>query len=112
MARLKQSLVGMTEGKSRIAFVLGEAGLGKSRLVAELRKEWRSQQTRFYPGKPPFWNAWIEFVAVSYGTSRPYDMLKRQLRKYYSIRESDSPAVIAERLHSLTSLYPNPLQER
>ncbi len=112
LSRLTESLSGMAEGKSRIVFVLGEAGLGKSRLVAELRREWRARLASLYGQTAPMWSGWTEFVAVSYGASRPYDMLKRQLRQYCGIRETDLPAVVHDRLNTLVSIYPDALQLR
>ncbi|MBP8947693.1 MAG: AAA family ATPase, partial [Candidatus Promineofilum sp.] len=55
---------------------------------------------------------WSEFVAVSFGASRPYDMLKRQVRHFCAIRETDPPAVIHERLETLIGAYPSALHQR
>ncbi|MBP6786247.1 MAG: AAA family ATPase [Candidatus Promineofilum sp.] len=112
MGRLGEILSGLHSGQSRICYLIGEAGLGKSRLIAETRKAWRDQLAAAYGDINPLWRGWAEFVAVSYGASRPYDMLKRQVRTFCNIRESDPPAVIHERLDALISLYPAALHER
>jgi class 3 adenylate cyclase/tetratricopeptide (TPR) repeat protein len=111
LARLSESLAGVAGGRGRIAFLLGEAGLGKSRLVAELRRQWRDRLVEIYGPTLPTWKGWLEFVAVSYGASRPYDMLKRQLRQYCNIRETDPPAVVHERLGRLVNEYPEDMRD-
>jgi tetratricopeptide (TPR) repeat protein len=111
LARLSESLLGVGGGRGRIAFLLGEAGLGKSRLVAELRRQWRDRLVDLYGPTLPTWKGWLEFAAVSYGASRPYDMLKRQLRQYCNIRETDPPAVVHERLGRLVNEYPEDMRD-
>lgn len=112
MSRLRDILSGLRAGQSRICYLIGEAGLGKTRLIAEMRQEWRDQLAAAYGDVNPLWRGWSEFVAVSYGAGRPYDMLKRQVRTFCNIRETASPAVIHERLDALISLYPSALHDR
>jgi len=112
IARLRDILTALKGGQSRICYLIGEAGLGKSRLIAEVRQEWRSQLAAAFGDIDPLWRGWSEFVALSFGASRPYDMLKRQVRTYCGIRETDPPAVIHERLEALISAYPAALHER
>jgi class 3 adenylate cyclase/tetratricopeptide (TPR) repeat protein len=112
LERLREILRGLKGNYSRICYLIGEAGLGKSRLIAELRQDWREQLAETYGDMDPLWRGWSEFVAVSYGASRPYDMLKRQVRNFCGIRETDLPAVIHERLDALVSAYPSALHER
>ena len=112
IGRLRDILSGLRDNQSRICYLIGEAGLGKSRLIAEVRREWRDQLVATYGDTDPLWRGWSEFVAVSYGTGRPYDMLKRQVRTFCSIRETDPPAVVHERLESLVMLYPSALHDR
>ena len=111
IGRLRDILTGLREGQSRICYLIGEAGLGKSRLIAEIRQEWRDQLAATYGEVNPLWRGWTEFVAVSFGASRPYDMLKRQVRNYCGIRETDPSEVIHERLNALISLYPSALHD-
>ena len=112
IGRLRDILTGLRENRSGICYLVGEAGLGKSRLIAELRQDWRDQLAATYGDVSPMWRGWTEFVAVSYGASHPYDMLKRQVRNFCGIRETDPPPVIHERLNSLISAYPSALHER
>ncbi len=112
LGRLREALAGLRGNRSGICYLIGEAGLGKTRLIAELRDEWREQLVALSGDADPVWRGWTEFVAVSYGASRPYDVLKRQLRSFCGIRETDTPAVIHERLNALVSMYPAALHER
>ena len=112
IGRLRDILTGLRDNHSRICYLIGEAGLGKSRLIAEVRQEWRDQLAATYGDSDPLWRGWSEFVAVSYGASRPYDMLKRQVRTFCGIRETDPPTVIHERLDALVTLYPSALHDR
>ena len=112
ITRLREILADLHDGRSRICYLIGEAGLGKSRLIAEVRQEWRDQLAATFGDVSPLWRGWTEFVAVSFGASRPYDMLKRQVRHYCSIRETDPPAVIHERLETLIGAYPSALHQR
>ena len=112
IGRLRDILAGLRDGRSTICYLIGEAGLGKSRLIAEVRQEWRDQLAAIYGDVNPLWRGWSEFVAVSFGASRPYDMLKRQVRNFCGIRETDTPEVIHERLNALVSLYPSALHDR
>jgi len=112
IARLREILADLRDGRSRICYLIGEAGLGKSRLIAEVRQEWRDQLAATYGDVNPLWRGWSEFVAVSFGASRPYDMLKRQVRHFCAIRETDPPAVIHERLETLIGAYPSALHQR
>ncbi len=116
LGRLRETLAGLRDGQSRVCFLIGEAGLGKTRLIAEMRRAWRDLRRDQWAGgadEPnPAWLGWTEFAAVSYGASRPYDLLKQQLRTYTGIRETDPPDVIHARLETLTSAYPPALHER
>ena len=112
IARLRDILAALRDGHSRICYLIGEAGLGKSRLIAEVRQEWRDQLAATFGELSPLWRGWSEFVAVSFGASRPYDMLKRQVRHFCGIRETDPPPVIHERLETLIGAYPSALHQR
>ncbi len=106
MRRLIASLA--EGGPGHILFLLGEAGLGKSRLVDELRDHWLAtrQQT------PDGWDHWNQMAAVSYGASIPYGMIKHALRVSCHITESDSPEQARGKLAHTMKGYPPDLQER
>lgn len=66
LARLVAALDVVRAGRGRVAFVIGEPGIGKSRLLAELKKQ--------AVGADPN-TAWIEGRCVSYGRNLPYHLL-------------------------------------
>ena len=61
LAALQATMEDVTAGLGRVAAIMGEAGLGKSRLVAELRNN-------MTPGSV----SWYEGRSLSYETSTPY----------------------------------------
>ncbi len=83
LARLQQAYttLGMAHGLQCV-LVLGDAGLGKSRLVAELRR-WATQQARGA--------RWLQALASAQRTQQPYAMLRALLGGALGLRDSDTP---------------------
>jgi class 3 adenylate cyclase/tetratricopeptide (TPR) repeat protein len=75
LGRLQLVLADLGRGVGRIVCLLGGAGLGKSRLVAELR---RSQ-----PGDSSL--TWYETASLSYETSTPYALFQQLIRRMNGI---------------------------
>ena len=73
---LERAMDGLREGKGVIVSVIGEAGIGKSRLVAEVRAEY-SDVIRFVEGR-----------AVSYAQSFPYSPIRDLLRDWLGVGAS------------------------
>jgi hypothetical protein len=71
LARLTALLDVVAAGHGRAAFIVGEPGIGKSRLLAELK---RAALT------PPSTTRWFEGHCVSYGRGLPYHLLIDLLR--------------------------------
>ncbi len=91
--RTLQSLYGVVAaGRSRIAFLVGEPGIGKSRLLAEFRR-WVVDEARAGAG-PESSSTWIEGRCVSYGRNLPYHLLQDLVRYALEIpfAESDTEA--------------------
>ncbi len=65
-----------------VVLLLGEAGLGKTRLAAEFRS-WTRQQ----PGGV----VWLEAHASERGAGEPYGLLRQLLMQHLGVRASDSP---------------------
>ena len=68
---------------------MGEAGIGKSRLLLELKKSLRGERI-----------AWFEGHCLSYGSAVPYLPVITILRRSFHIAEGDSPASMARKVRS------------
>jgi len=69
-----QSLYGVVQaGRSRVAFLVGEPGIGKSRLLAEFRR-WVTDEARADAARGAS-STWLEGRCVSYGRNLPYHLL-------------------------------------
>ncbi len=89
---LHTRLAGLAEGRGGVVAVIGEAGLGKSRLIAELRHAYEAA---------PVGTRWLEARAISYGMSIPYYPWRQIGRQMIGGLESDGPPVLREKLEDL-----------
>ena len=74
------------EGRGAFVAVVGEAGLGKSRLLAEVRKEVPSQV------------AWLEGRALSYEQAVTYYPWRQVIRQAIGAKEGETPEAVREKL--------------
>jgi DNA-binding NtrC family response regulator/tetratricopeptide (TPR) repeat protein len=75
---LEDAFARATAGHGQVVFVSGEAGIGKSRLLAELHRR--------LDGRP---HQWIEGRCASYGSSTPFLPLIDGLHRYFGIDDRD-----------------------
>ena len=93
-SRLNQALRAVRAGRGRVAVLRGEPGIGKSRLVTELRR---------HANDPPV--QWLEAACVSYGQEVPYALMLGILRTVLGLSdEGMDAAAIRDRL--MTALGP------
>ncbi|MBI3914578.1 MAG: AAA family ATPase [Chloroflexi bacterium] len=114
LATLQTRIEELKHGRGQIIAVMGEAGLGKSRLVAEMRKwagievrseklEVGSAETRPTPNlQPPISNLqWLEGRSLSYQTTTPFapfvDLFTRHF-ELLDISETDAYARVKTRI--------------
>jgi len=91
MATLESSLTALHEGTGGVLTVLGEAGLGKSSLVAAAHRNVNTASI-----------SWLESHALSYTQSTSYYSWRQIIRAYIDARESDTPADIRTRLQKMS----------
>ena len=84
---LRAQLGAVVKGQGRAVGIVGEAGIGKSRLVGELRASLSSDDV-----------TWLEGACFSYAHTIPYVPVLAMLRASCSLGEADPPSVVADRL--------------
>lgn len=98
-AALQEALARMEGGKGSIVTVIGEAGIGKSRLVAEARK-----------GAPHL--RWVEGRCLSYGSSIAYQLWVDLFRRLLDVTARDVPRDVGTALRKqVETLCPGQFQE-
>ena len=89
MALLGKFLRQVEGGQRQAVGIIGEPGIGKSRLLAEFRRQLAGNRV-----------TWTEGRCVSYGTAIPYLLMIELLRSNCGILETDTPASIIEKVRS------------
>jgi class 3 adenylate cyclase len=91
LRELEQLFQIVKAGQGRVACIIGEPGMGKSRLVAELRTRLDGQED------PP---RWVEGRCLSYGENMPYHLLLSLVRSIIGVTESAEEPEVAHALES------------
>jgi transcriptional regulator with AAA-type ATPase domain len=86
---LRDRFAAAAEGRGQVVGIVGDAGIGKLRLLLELRKSLRSERV-----------AWFEGRCLSYGSAVPYLPVIAILRRSVRIAEGDSPASVARKVRA------------
>ena len=87
LALLRESFDSAVGGHGLVAFVVGEAGMGKSRLLAEFRRRL---------GDEPY--LWVEGHCASYGTTTAFLPIIDALRRFFGIDDRDDDAGAAAKI--------------
>jgi len=94
-AAIKAGVNRLLDGQGGILSVIGEAGLGKSRLMAEIRRHLENENL-----------LWLEGRTLSYGQKMSYWPFKEILQQYAGIKEDDSETEAWHKLDSrITDLF-------
>ncbi|RIK47349.1 MAG: hypothetical protein DCC58_00105 [Chloroflexi bacterium] len=102
---LRQAFDRLSEGQGGIIFLVGEAGLGKSRLLDELRRYREASGKQGEIG-------WVENRLISYEASLPYGALQSRFRKSFGIQRHDSPEVVHTKLNQVLAPFPADIRAR
>ncbi len=89
LAQLTEAVESIHTGKSAIISISGEAGTGKSRLVAEFKAGLDLGKVQ-----------WLEGHAFAYSQNMPYSQLIDMLNRALAIEEGDSPVRVREKIET------------
>jgi class 3 adenylate cyclase/tetratricopeptide (TPR) repeat protein len=89
LAVLNNFLRQVESGHRQAVGILGEPGIGKSRLLSEFQRQLASERV-----------TWIEGRCVSYGTAIPYLLMLDLLRSNCGILETDTPESMITKVRS------------
>jgi hypothetical protein len=89
LGQLRQILSFVSAGRGQVVLLVGEAGVGKSRLLEEFKPTLRAQGYLL-----------IEGAAFPYGKTRAYLPLIEMLKHYCELSDQDTPETYRERLPS------------
>ena len=95
---LQEAVDNLERGIGGIICLLGEAGLGKSRLVQELRGNIENRQVDI---------AWHETASLSYETDRPYALFRRLVRRMVGARAGDPAGALRQKLQAIAGDIPD-----
>jgi len=89
LAALVNVLREVENGHGQAVGLVGEPGIGKSRLLAEFHREVADDRA-----------TWVDGRCLSYGTAIPYLLILDLLRNNCGILESDNPEAVGEKVRS------------
>jgi predicted ATPase/class 3 adenylate cyclase len=100
---LQHTLSRLHEGYGQILSLIGEAGLGKSRLIQEFhqRLDHGWSPSRNGPSSNGF--QWYQAESLSFEDSHPYGLFHRLLRRMAGISASDSLTLVRQKIEQLSS---------
>jgi class 3 adenylate cyclase/tetratricopeptide (TPR) repeat protein len=103
VARINKALEMLPQGVGGILCLIGEAGLGKSRLILEARKT--------FDAFGEFEGKWYETNSHSYESNHPYGLFQRLLRRAMDVSRHVPVDVLQEKIEKLQSAFPEALGE-
>jgi tetratricopeptide (TPR) repeat protein len=94
LAQLEDAFERAARGEGQVVFPVGEAGIGKSRLLAELRRR--------LAGRP---HQWVEGPCTSYGSASAFLPIVDALRRAFDIDDRDNEAAAAAKVDAGVALF-------
>ena len=100
LGRLLEAAQSLEKGRGAVFTVVGDAGVGKTRLLEEFKKSLGHDRFR-----------WIEGQAYAFSQNSPYAPLTNLLAKLFQLEELDEPEKTLKKIESaITGLVVNPGQ--
>ena len=87
MATLQALLEQVHEGQGHVVAIVGDPGIGKSRLLVEFRRNLRRASVTY-----------LQSQCLSYGVTSPYLPVRQLLRQMCAITDADPPEVMATKV--------------
>jgi len=101
---LTELIANLNQGVGWMVCLLGDAGLGKSRLINEI--------SRIFQNRIGASGNWYDTNSLSYETNQAYGLIQRMLRTVTHIEYDDTPALIREKLSDLSAYLPEEKRSR
>ena len=89
LAQLKEAVETLRKGKGAVLSICGETGIGKTRLVEELKADLDLNEIQ-----------WLDGQAYAYSQNHPYFPLIDLLNKGFQIKEGDVPEKVREKIEA------------
>ncbi|MGA3118998.1 MAG: adenylate/guanylate cyclase domain-containing protein [Syntrophobacteraceae bacterium] len=103
MARLDDIFAGLKAGRGQTVVVSGEAGIGKSRLLSEFKRDITSRETVY----------WLEGRCLAYTSSVPYGPFLELIRNLAGIRDEHPEDAARRRLDlAVSRIFPGDAQAK
>jgi len=100
LGRLESAVADLRSGRGQVVLLVGDAGLGKTRMLAELLSLAGDAVTR------------LEGRCVSYGAGSPYGPFVELLRTWLGVEESDAELAVRTKLRARAGALLGVAQER
>ena len=88
VALLQASLAQVAQGQGQVIGIIGEPGMGKSRLLAEFRQSLAGQAVTYYAGH-----------CLPYGQATPYLPVRDVVQQHCGLRATDPPEAVTAAVH-------------
>lgn len=112
MDALQGAFEGLRAGRGQLIGLIGEAGLGKTRLIDELRGAWERYSAEQPADSSTLAITWLENRLIAHEALQPYGALQQRLRQAFRLEKSDSADALHAKLEQTLAHFPRDVRER